>query len=214
MEDTDDPKRWQEIFVRAPRPQEPSLPHVPTKVRLAQQINAGEASSRTPLSIPLPTYKRKTSEDFSRENQAELLSRPTKRMRPLGESTINHDRAPLVIMRMQSPWQTVKRLGVFKQGSTRWTICAPKEDFLDLIMFEELDKKAGITKFNLLKNLSHPNIIKLKHAFIHDNLVYLGLEYCRHTVQELIHVHIPLEEYHIRVLAKSVGNRSVAISSN
>jgi len=88
MEDTDDPKRWQEIFVRAPRPQEPSLPHVPTKVRLAQQINAGEASSRTPLSIPLPTYKRKTSEDVSRENQAELLSRPTKRMRPLGESTI------------------------------------------------------------------------------------------------------------------------------
>ena len=85
-------------------------------------------------------------------------------------------------------------------------MCAPKEDFLDLIMFEELDKKAGTTKFDLLKNLSHSNIIKLKHAFINDNLVYLGLEYCRHTVQELIHVHIPLEEYHIRVLAKSVGN--------
>ena len=63
-------------------------------------------------------------------------------------------------------------------------MCAPKEDFLDVIIFEELKKKVGTAKFDLLKNLSHLNIIKLKHAFIHDNMVYMGLEYCRHnTVQ-------------------------------
>lgn len=110
----------------------------------------------------------------------------------------------LVILQKVSPWTALTRLGTLFQGNAQMHLGVPNEAFRDLVIVKETPDADGRAEFDTLKQLSHPNVIKLKQAFLQDERILLGFEYCRYTLEEVLNVHLKFEEPHVRVIAKSV----------
>ena len=102
------------------------------------------------------------------------------------------------------PWPGFRKLGVLIQGASQLSLCATKGESCGLVMFKELDVDQGRNELETLQQISHPNIIKLRQAFEQNSSIFIGFEYYRCTLQEMLHVHISLEEPHVKAIAKSV----------
>lgn len=109
-----------------------------------------------------------------------------------------------IVLHRADPWSQGLKLGDLTQGATTWGILSPRESFRDIIMFKKTEHEAGMHEMEILKRVSHRNIMKLCHVYTHEELIYLGFEYCRHTLQELLHVHLQFQELHLRAIAQSV----------
>lgn len=109
----------------------------------------------------------------------------------------------IVVNYEQSPWQTFTRLGELVQGKQRHIVCIRKHIMRETYMFKA--SNLSLTKAELLKSLTHPNLLSIRHVFIHNHIVYVGMVYTRHTLEEILHVHLSLEESHIQAIAQSVG---------
>ena len=190
---------FQDVFSRHERPQDPVLPPTPeVRARSYASIEAHESRSPSLISS-LPAHS--DNHTSQRQIPGEIEDRALKRTRP---STSEHEPKRVLQVHQGSPWTRHKRLGTLIQGSSVLSICAPKEPFLDMVMFKETESEPGSTETEVLKKLSHINIIALNHAFRKENKMFLGFEYYRHTLQELLHVHLPMQEVQIKVVARSV----------
>lgn len=103
------------------------------------------------------------------------------------------------------PWDHLKRLGTVIQGKSELIVCMNKDEPQSMSMVKELSRAGGgLKEANLLRKLSHPNIVKMIEVFLQDDDVYIELEYCRFTLEEVLSVHVRFEEPHIRLIAQSV----------
>ena len=84
---------------------------------------------------------------------------------------------------------------------TLWAAAAGDKE---VIMFKRLAKREGVDEMKVLQQIRHPNIIHLKQAFLDGESFYLGLEYHRYTLGELLCIHIDLDEPAIQYIARSV----------
>jgi len=107
-------------------------------------------------------------------------------------------------LQLRSPWTAGVRLGDLVQGGERVTLCAAEAGGKEVIMFKKLAKREGVDEMKVLQQVRHPNIIHLKQAFLDGEFFYLGLEYHRYTLGELLCVHIDLDEPAIQYIAGSV----------
>ena len=96
------------------------------------------------------------------------------------------------------------RLGDLVQGNQPWTICVDKGTN-GIVMVKRLEAKKGKAKLATFQLLRHRNISQISQVFLDDNWMYLGYEYSRFTLEEILHVHIRLQERQIQVVAISVS---------
>ncbi|KAF2194731.1 hypothetical protein K469DRAFT_706215 [Zopfia rhizophila CBS 207.26] len=94
-------------------------------------------------------------------------------------------------------------LGKFAQGGVQWEVRARRGQST-LIMVRELGKVDGLREKDMLEQISHRNIAKIDHTFWKDESLCIGIEYCRPTLGEILHVHLKLEEQQVQYIARSI----------
>lgn len=102
------------------------------------------------------------------------------------------------------PWERFTRLGTIVQGPSELAIGMEKDNSQRMVMVKTLNRRDGLKEAEQLRKLSHPNIVQLLDVFFRGDEVCIGLEYCRFTLEEIVNVHIRLEEPHLRLIAHSV----------
>ncbi|KAF1347676.1 hypothetical protein BDV97DRAFT_415663 [Delphinella strobiligena] len=102
----------------------------------------------------------------------------------------------------RSPWDDYMRLGELVQGKQRHVVGIPRIGDQTLHMFKKV-LAANRKRVDLLA-IEHPNIATIRQIFAEEHAIYLHMEYTRHTLEEMIYVHLPLKEAHIRIIAQSI----------
>ena len=198
-----DSEYFRDVFERSQRPQEPSLPVLPTAARLAHTKARDAVSLR---------HSPPDDDRVAVHHGHRLSGGPTS-----GEDTRQNRDSRVtprcqIVRRSGKPWQSphVTRLGTLIQGSSKQEVCTSRENFGDLLMFKELEEELGSKELRTLEELSHPNIIRVRQVFALQDCIFLGLEYFRFPLQEVLQVHLDMVEDQIQVIAKSVGGASAA----
>jgi serine/threonine protein kinase len=103
----------------------------------------------------------------------------------------------------ESPWKSLVKQGDLTQGLRVWSICTQHGE---LRLVKETTIESGHQEFEKLSKLSdHPHVSTIKQVFETDTSWFFMFEYSRITLEEILNVHTPLEENHIRVIASSVS---------
>lgn len=106
----------------------------------------------------------------------------------------------------QSPYASLDRLGTLYQHKKEFVLYKDRQSPFTMGMLQEIkDARKGEFEYKVLMSLSNKHIIRPISAFRWNGTFFLGFEYCRHTLQELLHVHIHLQEQHIQQVAKPVS---------
>ncbi|KAI9747378.1 MAG: cytochrome c1 [Chaenotheca gracillima] len=186
----------EDFYKRHPRPQGFSPPSVPTKAALSQRSNLRAA----PLTSLPPVSALRSKRDVS-----QTLKRDLTAFRDCsGSDEKPANKSSFVTVQERSPWLNVRRLGRLQQDHASHFVCSPNHDFLDMVMYRKVLQEQMVEELDVLRRLSHPNILKLRNAFLYQDAIYLETEYCRHTLLEILHVHIPIGEKQIEIIACSI----------
>jgi hypothetical protein len=103
----------------------------------------------------------------------------------------------------ESPWATVVHQGDLTQGKYIWSIRTHDERML--MMKKTSSIESGRDELaKLIKISEYPHIMAVREVFMADDTWFLESEYARITLEEVLSVHTPLTEPHIRVIASSV----------
>ncbi|KAJ9624533.1 stress-activated protein kinase signaling cascade [Taxawa tesnikishii (nom. ined.)] len=121
-----------------------------------------------------------------------------------GGPGVNKGLQDTVTVEACTPWKDFTQLGILTQGAERSFVCMPKAGPPVMYMFKRLDRSVGRSLLQDLQDFKHHNIVEIRFAFADDADIYIGMDYLRCTLEEVIHVHLPLTEMHIRLLAKSI----------
>jgi hypothetical protein len=173
-------------FNRLPRPQkvlDPNQTLVPTKLSLLKVKNATfirPPLPPPPISIPPPPP---LPSSYQTSN-----SRASKDVNVYQEDTLG----PMIT------------LGRFVQSGTNWAVRAQRGRH-GLVMVKKLKESVGRKEQKILEGISHKNITKIIHVSWDGEFLCLAFEYCRFTLAEVLHVHLELEEYHLKHIARSVS---------
>ncbi|PVH95421.1 hypothetical protein DM02DRAFT_600866 [Periconia macrospinosa] len=101
----------------------------------------------------------------------------------------------------EDPWQRSKRLGELIQGERRWTIGMRRSTIVMLQSKKDVNTCKQL--LDRVKPLSHANIACVLNAYESNDQIHLMFEYSRYTLEEILCVHMPLEEVHIRAIVQS-----------
>lgn len=100
------------------------------------------------------------------------------------------------------PWKTLALQGELIQGRSRWHLCI-HEGVMTLV--KSVDIESGRQELEKIKKLSnHPHVATIGQVFESDQLMYFRFEYSRFTLEEILNVHLCLDESHLRIIASSV----------
>ena len=105
----------------------------------------------------------------------------------------------------RNPWVTLRPLGELRRGSLQFTLCVKRENKADMVMMKRDFRKNINSELEVLQSLSHPNIVELVQAFVHQDELFLGFRYIPFTLEDLLHVSESFEEPEVAVVSSSVG---------
>ncbi|KAH7033985.1 hypothetical protein B0J12DRAFT_732031 [Macrophomina phaseolina] len=195
-----------EAFSRRPRPQAPSVPTHSSLLRQSLQTD-----TQTTITSPPPAH---VSEKRSKGGSIEIIRKKTDIT-----STLHRDAYDDAI-KGQDPWAYLTRLGTLTQRDLQLTVCISRSKPQNMRMVKAADDVKGSKEARMINTLRHPNIIRLFEAFRHESQVYLTLEYAPITLEEVVSVHLRLDESHMKLIACSrvvhgnVSLRSIRISED
>jgi hypothetical protein len=102
----------------------------------------------------------------------------------------------------RSPWKALRVLGDLVQGKNVWTMCLASDK---LVMVKKTTPEAGRREFDCTSSVSiHPNVATLRQCFEMEEFWYMQYDYSRFTLEEVLNVHLRLDESHIQIIASSV----------
>lgn len=133
--------------------------------------------------------------------KAALLERSRKNIEENSTHRPPKAASPRPVSNDEDPWSTRTLLGELKQGNQHWLVYEKQGD---LVMTKKVDPERGRRVTEKLQLLSHSNIANVKQIFIYDSLMHLEFDYTRFTLEEMLNVHLHLDEPHIRVISTSV----------
>ncbi|KAL9047815.1 MAG: hypothetical protein Q9162_007940, partial [Coniocarpon cinnabarinum] len=98
---------------------------------------------------------------------------------------------------------TLTRMGTLRQQGQQLILCYTKAR--QLIQFRERSLEAGKKERTLLESLRpDENIVPYLMSLERDPSIFLGYKYCRFTLLEIIHVHMPLRLPQMTYIAQTV----------
>jgi hypothetical protein len=174
-------------FPRIKRAQEPV--EFNYRHKLPKAFNGARRPEEEPSTIPYQQQQTGESKYSSKNSSQEKASTP------LGTVEVKN----------QSPFEGKQLFSELMQPSSVFIVRQSSHSDRELEMLKKMNESAsGLNEFNLLKSLDHPNIVKIHNSYIYDNIFYLGLEYSRYTLEEVLAVPIPLRQEHLEIIISSV----------
>jgi hypothetical protein len=101
----------------------------------------------------------------------------------------------------EDPWNAMTRLGELIQGEQTWSVGVRLGR---LVMVKKVDAETGRKALEKAQLLGQSNLASIAEVFHHESVYYLGFDYLRITLEEVLNVHARLDESQIRVIATSV----------
>ncbi|WPH01225.1 Hypothetical protein R9X50_00406100 [Acrodontium crateriforme] len=98
-------------------------------------------------------------------------------------------------------WEDFTRLGALTQAQCSQLICQPKHGSPSLFMFKKLHTD---TAFKHIFDMQHPCIVMAHHLIRSPDVQYVGFEYYRFTLEEVISIHLSMQEAHLYPIAKAI----------
>ena len=71
-------------------------------------------------------------------------------------------------------------------------------------MSRKLKKEYRLVEKDILRQVAHNNIVKIKQAFLKGEFLRIGVKYCQFTLKEIIYIRVGLEEAQLQFIARSV----------
>ena len=149
--------------------------------------------------------RKSISEAFTRRPRIQHMQKlggdPVPRHRGAGvkpDTAVHEITDPINAQR--NPWKEYRRLGDLVQGGV--LILGSKMG--KTIMFKEMSKADGRKEYSMLQAIKHRNVIDVQAVYIEDTCFFLGLEYARCTLEEVISVPLEMGEKHVQCVAFSV----------
>lgn len=104
-------------------------------------------------------------------------------------------------------FESTKHLGTLAQGPINWDVhVGSNKNHYQLFMVKHLAREEGVKAERIWPDLDHDNIAKMVERSWKDNILTLGIEYCRHTVRNILHIHLKLQETQVQFIARSVSH--------
>jgi hypothetical protein len=129
---------------------------------------------------------RVSTSKFSVPTKAALLERTLRRQKAI----------------VTDPWSSLLLQGDLVQGSSRWHLCI-HDGTMALLKSVDIDSgKRELEKLKMLSNHSH--VATINQVFESGDLMYFRFDYSRFTLEEILNVHLRLDESHLRIIASSV----------
>lgn len=129
---------------------------------------------------------RVSTSKFSVPTKAALLERSIQRQKAIAKD----------------PWTSLLLQGDLVQGKSRWHLCI-HDGTMALLKSVDIDSgKQELEKLKMLSNHSH--VATINQVFESEELMYFRFDYSRFTLEEILNVHLRLDESHLRIIASSV----------
>lgn len=90
-------------------------------------------------------------------------------------------------------------------------VCSQRDGNATLFMFKKLNDRTGSFAKRLL-DFRHPNLVQAQHFIDGAGGPYVGYEYTRYTLEEVLNVHMQMDEVHLRAIAQAVRSKSIDIT--
>ncbi|UPX14881.1 stress-activated protein kinase signaling cascade [Ascochyta rabiei] len=101
-----------------------------------------------------------------------------------------------------NPWKTLSVQGELIQGKSKWQLCI-QEGLMAIVKSVEIEP--GRRELEKIRKLSpHPHVATINQVFESDTSMFFKFEYSRFTLEEVLNVHLSLDESHVRIIASSV----------
>jgi hypothetical protein len=107
------------------------------------------------------------------------------------------------VLAFDSPWQVFEPLVDFKEDYP-FTLACSRKTGSDLVAVRIMGRDDAVRVLSTLPTFNHVHIIKFHEAYLDTGTHFVVTEYSRHTLADLISVHLKFEERHIRDVVKSV----------
>lgn len=169
---------------------------IQSKGEAAASSEAGNVSSRDKSPVPLRQVEASASEisvseinkSGTAQGKAESPSAPVRRVD-----------ASLV---PKSTWVDYVKLGTLVQGGRELLVCCSRKD-QRLFMLKDVGIGAN-SRVEKISTLQHRHIVLASFFIDSESTSYMAFEYTRHTLEELLHTHVKMNEDHIRAIALPV----------
>lgn len=89
----------------------------------------------------------------------------------------------------KSPWIEYRRLGELAQGGAMELGCKLGR----VVMFKKTPEVEGRKESSVLAAIKHQNVIGIQATYAYDRFLYLGLDHCRYTVEEIVSVPLDMD---------------------
>jgi serine/threonine protein kinase len=100
------------------------------------------------------------------------------------------------------PWKSLALQGELIQGRSKWHLCIHEGV---MVLVKRVDIESGRGELEKIKKLSnHPHIATISQVFESEQSMFFRFEYSRFTLEEILNVHLCLDESHLRIIASSV----------
>ena len=102
-------------------------------------------------------------------------------------------------------WLDLIQLGKLTQGAHGWLICSTRVEKKMYMLREAGEHVAASVTAKTLASLKHPNIIAAAFMVTSSDVrSFVGFPYIRFTLEELLYVHMKMDESQIQAIAISV----------
>lgn len=94
------------------------------------------------------------------------------------------------------------KLGTLVQGGRELLVCCSRND-QRLFMLKDVGVGPN-SRVEKISTLQHRHIVLASFFIDSESTSYMAFEYTRHTLEELLHTHVTMNEDHIRAIALPV----------
>lgn len=101
-------------------------------------------------------------------------------------------------------WLDLLQLGTLVQGTNEWLLCSSRVQ-REMYMLRGIDGDVDQAALKA-EIMAHPRIVAAAFAVSSDVQSFIGFQYVRFTLEEMLYVHVRMDETQIRAVATSAGH--------
>jgi hypothetical protein len=102
----------------------------------------------------------------------------------------------------KSNWVEHVKLGTLVQGGRESLVCCSRKD-QRLFMLKDIGRERD-SHVDTIATLQHRHVALASFHIDTESTSYIAFQYTRHTLEELLHIHVTMDECHIRAIALPV----------
>lgn len=149
--------------------------------------------------IPAGSLKEPSKQRLLVESTPSWVSKPADKEGSIHKASAKICKQEKAQIEKVSGWTNYHKLGTLFQGSSEYIVTQDRR--MRLAMFRLAESQSAAS---LAQRLRHNNILAANQLVNDANKVYIGFDYARFTLEEVLNTHLPFNEAQFRTIARSV----------